>query len=69
MQSMHTMKLSAWMRQRGVDDLDVAILLKRTRSSVSRWRRGVRKPPFKIMLAISRLTKGKVSYEDWIGRH
>lgn len=59
------MKLSDYMALKQWNDEDVASALSRDRSNVNRWRRGLTRPDFDALIALERLTGGKVTAKDF----
>jgi len=59
-------KLADWMRRNGVRDNDIAKVVGRDRSIVSRIRRGELVPTLSVAVAIERLTGGEVPTHSWI---
>lgn len=58
-------KLGTWMSDNGKRDEDLAPLLGRDRSVVSRLRRGELRPTHELMEKIAEVTGGKVLPNDW----
>lgn len=59
------MKLSEYMASEGINDTDLAVRVKRDRSNVLRWRHGKTRPDFDALVAIERITDGKVTARDF----
>jgi hypothetical protein len=59
------MKLSEFMKSANIDDVGLAKLVNRDRSNVLRWRNGVTKPDFDALVAIEKISKGKVTARDF----
>lgn len=59
------MTLSDFMKLEGISDVDLAAQVKRDRSNVLRWRNGVTKPDFDALVAIEKISKGKVTARDF----
>ncbi len=59
------MQFSAWMSDNGKSDDDVAGLIGRDRSIVSRLRRNQLRPTHELMEKIAEVTDGKVLPNDW----
>lgn len=58
--------LADWMRRNGVRDNEIAQVVGRDRSIVSRIRRGELVPTLSVAVAIERLTGGEVPANSWI---
>lgn len=63
-----TMTLAEFMEAERLTDLQLAAKVNRDRSNVLRWRKGVTKPDFEALVAIERITKGKVTAKDFARR-
>lgn len=61
------MTLSEFMAQEGMTDLQLAEKVNRDRSNVYRWRVGDTKPDFDALVAIERMSGGKVTARDFAG--
>lgn len=66
------MLLAEWMNRQRVDDEELAAMLSqagvpRDRTGVSRYRRGLRRPDWPALEAIRRITRGKVTADDFQG--
>lgn len=59
------MHLKAWMEANGKTDSDVAVLVGRDRSIVSRLRRDELRPTAELMERIAEATAGAVMPNDW----
>lgn len=60
------MKLEEWMQNNSVSDADLAGRVGRDRTIISKLRKGQIKPSIKVLLAITRLTDGQVTIEDFM---
>lgn len=65
------MRISAWMENEGVDDAELAARLSAAgvtcdRSQVSRYRRGVIRPSWRMIRVIRDLSGGAVSANDFL---
>lgn len=60
------MHLSDFMAKHALSDEQVAAAIKRTRVSVSRYRRRLIRPDWDTIEAIRAFTGGKVKSEDWL---
>lgn len=59
------MDLAEWMQKKNLADADLAIQVERDRTTVSRWRTKKTKPDFDALVAIEKLTGGKVTAKDF----
>ena len=59
------MRFATYMERRGLKDEDVAPLIRRSRVTVSRIRRGVVKPSWPTMQAIKAFSNGEVTADDF----
>lgn len=59
------MHLSDYMARNGLNDETVAIAINRSRVSVNRYRRRLKRPDWETIQAIREYTGGKVRSEDW----
>ncbi len=59
------MKLREWMEETGFTIEDIAYKLRASRSTVFKWQQGLFKPSNIFMDALTKLTKGKVTKEDF----
>lgn len=59
------MKLSKFMELAQLTDADLADLLDRDRSTVTRLRNGSAKPSFEVMLALERISEGAIRPSDF----
>lgn len=59
------MKLAKYMELAKLKDADLADMLGRDRSTVTRLRNGSTKPSFEVMLALERLSEGMVKPSDF----
>lgn len=59
------MTLSDFMKLNGFSDADLAAIVRRDRSNVLRWRNGVTKPDFDALVAIEKISDGKVTARDF----
>lgn len=59
------MTLAEYMQLTQTKDQQLAEMLGKDRSSVSRWRTGKTKPDFDALVAIEKLTKGLVTASDF----
>jgi DNA-binding transcriptional regulator YdaS (Cro superfamily) len=62
------MKITQYMKKNEISQGMLAKKLGTHQSVVSRWVTGGTQPSFKAIQAINRVTKGKVSFEDWPAR-
>lgn len=65
--TMLCMKLGDWMKQRGLDDDQVAAMVKADRTTISRLRRGKQRPSWALAANLERATKGGVPVASWAG--
>lgn len=59
------MKLSEFMAIEGLTDGELAERVKRDRSNVLRWRKGLTRPDFDALLALEKVTEGRVTARDF----
>lgn len=59
------MRLAEFMEEVGWTDVTLAELVKRDRSNVFRWRLGKTRPDFDALVAIEKLSEGKVTARDF----
>jgi hypothetical protein len=59
------MKLADFMKSEKIDDVRLAKLVNRDRSNVLRWRNGVTKPDFDALVAIEKISDGRVTARDF----
>lgn len=59
------MTLDEYMKAKRLTDSDVASQVNRDRSTVTRWRLGRTRPDFDALIALEKMTKGKVSARDF----
>ncbi len=60
------MTLQEFMTANDLDDVTFGALVGKDRSTVSRWRRGETKPSWNEFPLISRVTKGRVTANDFV---
>jgi transcriptional regulator with XRE-family HTH domain len=60
------MTLDEYMKAKRLTDSDVASQVNRDRSTVTRWRLGRTRPDFDALIALEKMTKGKVSARDFV---
>lgn len=60
------MKLDQWMTENGVSDLDLAARVGRDRTVISKLRKGQIGPSIEVLGAITRLSDGQVTVEDFL---
>lgn len=58
--------LDTYMKQREIGDADLAMLIKRDRSVVSKIRRGMIRPTLDVAAAIETATDGGVPISSWV---
>jgi transcriptional regulator with XRE-family HTH domain len=59
------MTLAEFMELEGLSDKQVAAFTGRAQSNVFRWRKGHTKPDFGALVALERLSKGRVTASDF----
>jgi transcriptional regulator with XRE-family HTH domain len=59
------MTLTEFMKLEGLSDVELAARVNRDRTNVLRWRNGVTKPDFDALVAIEKISKGKVTARDF----
>ena len=59
------MKLSAWRKKNELTQAELAELLGSNQGHISELESGAHKPKLETMLTVSRITKGKVTLQDW----
>ena len=59
------MDLAEFMKTEGLSDAELAFLVGRDRSNVTRWRRGNTKPDFDALVALEKISDGKVTARDF----
>jgi hypothetical protein len=57
--------LPQWMDEASLKDEDVAAMVDRDRSSISRFRRGVTLPDYDLMLVFETISGGVVALSTW----
>lgn len=62
------MKLETYKRRHGLRDIDIAAVIERDVSTISRIRRGLQMPDWPTMLEIMRATSGRVKPNDFLPR-
>ena len=62
---METQTLPEWMDAVGLKDEDVGKLVDRTRTSISRIRRGIVMPDYDLMVRFREVSGGKVDFPTW----
>lgn len=62
---MKTLTLPEWMKACGLKDEDVGTLVGRTRTSISRLRRGLVTPDYDLMQRFREVSDGKVDFPTW----
>lgn len=60
------MDLAEFMKSAEMSDAQLADLVKRDRSNVTRWRLGRTKPDFDALVAIEKISDGKVTARDFV---
>jgi len=60
------MKLADYMSLHNLTDEAVATEVDRDRTNVLRWRMGKTKPDFHALVALERMTKGRVTASDFV---
>lgn len=59
------MNLADFMKSMGMSDVDLATIVNRDRTNVLRWRKGTTKPDFDALVAIEKISDGKVTARDF----
>ncbi len=59
------MTLAEFMKTEGLTDVDIAERVNRDRSNVLRWRNGTTRPDFDALVAIEKISKGRVTALDF----
>ena len=59
------MKLAEYMDKNGLTDAELAAILGKDRTTVSRYRRGDITPSVEVIKAIHAATRRAVGFEDW----
>lgn len=59
------MNLADFMRTANISDVELAAQVKRDRTNVLRWRTGKTKPDFEALVAIEKISDGKVTASDF----
>lgn len=62
------MDLAEYMKQTGMKDGDLARLVERNPSNVSRWRTKKTRPDFNALVRLQEITGGKVTPADFMDR-
>lgn len=61
------MNLADFMKAAGINDVELAAKVNRDRTNVLRWRTGKTKPDFDALVAIEKISDGKVTARDFAG--
>lgn len=59
------MNLADFMKAENISDVELAAQVKRDRTNVLRWRTGKTKPDFEALVAIEKISDGKVTARDF----
>lgn len=59
------MTLAEFMKTANISDVELAAQVKRDRTNVLRWRTGKTKPDFDALVAIEKISEGKVTARDF----
>jgi ribosome-binding protein aMBF1 (putative translation factor) len=59
------MTLTEFMKLANISDVELATQVKRDRTNVLRWRTGKTKPDFEALVAIEKISDGKVTARDF----
>lgn len=59
------MNLADFMRTANISDVELATRVNRDRTNVLRWRTGKTKPDFDALVAIEKISDGKVTARDF----
>lgn len=62
---MQVKTLPEWMKAEGLSDSEVADMIGRHRTSISRFRRGETRPDYDTMILFQGISKGAVALESW----
>lgn len=60
------MKLQEYMKLKGLNDEEMAALIGKERTLVSKYRRGKVEPPLEVIAAIEEATERAVSFQDFL---
>lgn len=60
------MKLHEFMKTANLSDAALAEQVSRDRSTVTRWRNGKSRPDYDALVALAKITKGKVTAADFL---
>lgn len=61
------MTLAEFMKAEGMSDVELAAKVNRDRSNILRWRNGVTKPDFDALVALEKISGGRVTATDFAG--
>ena len=63
---LRVMKLEEWMHENKVSDADLAGRVGRDRTIISKLRKGQIKPSLEVLVAVTRITEGQVTVNDFM---